>query len=85
MSTETQFEEAALNVKKLTSRPGNDQLLKLYALYKQGSEGDLHGDKPGMFDFKGQAKWNAWEKLKGTEQEDAKAQYVTFVNELLAG
>ena len=66
------FEQAANNVKQLSERPDNDTLLKLYALYKQGSEGDVNGPKPGFFDFVGTAKYEAWTKLKGTEQDDAK-------------
>ena len=60
------FEKAAEDVKKLPERPDNDTLLKLYALYKQGSEGDVSGPKPGFFDFVGTAKYEAWAKLKGT-------------------
>ena len=59
------FEKAAEDVKKLSERPDNDTLLKLYALYKQGSDGDVAGAKPGFFDFVGTAKYEAWAKLKG--------------------
>lgn len=77
-----QFEQAAVDVKNLSERPDNDTLLKLYALYKQGAEGDVNGPKPGFFDFVGLAKYEAWEKLKGTSSEDAQAQYVKLVNRL---
>jgi acyl-CoA-binding protein len=77
-----EFEQAALNVKQLSERPDNDTLLKLYALYKQGSEGDVNGPKPGFFDFVGTAKYEAWAKLKGTEQDEAKKKYVALVNRL---
>ena len=63
---------AALAVKKLPEKPDNETLLKLYALYKQGSEGDVKGDKPGFFDFVGAAKYEAWEQLQGTGQEQAR-------------
>jgi len=84
MDTQTAFETAAVRVKELTYRPTNEQLLKLYALYKQGTEGDVHGDKPGMFDFKGAAKYKAWEELKGTSKEEAQSQYTVLVEDLLA-
>ena len=59
------------DVKDLSERPDNDTLLRLYALYKQGSEGDVSGDKPGFFDFVGTAKYEAWAKLKGTAADEA--------------
>jgi diazepam-binding inhibitor (GABA receptor modulator, acyl-CoA-binding protein) len=83
MSLTERFNDAAERVKTLTSRPSNEQLLNLYALYKQGTEGDVHGDKPGMFDFKGAAKYAAWETLQGTSTEEAQEKYVALVDELL--
>ena len=77
-----EFEAAAERVQALDERPDNDTLLKLYALYKQGSEGDVSGDKPGFFDFVGVAKYEAWEKLQGTEPDDAKKQYIALVDSL---
>lgn len=84
MTLEAQFQDAAVRVKNLTERPSNQDLLDLYALYKQGSEGDVSGEKPGMFDFKAAAKYNAWEKLKGTASEEAMQQYIAKVEELIA-
>ncbi len=77
-----QFEAAATAVKGLAERPDNDTLLKLYALYKQGSEGDANGPKPSFFDFVGSAKFEAWEKLNGTSQEEAMRKYVELVARL---
>lgn len=77
-----EFEQAAEDVKGLAKRPDNDTLLKLYALYKQGSEGDVSGPKPGFFDFVGTAKYEAWAKLKGTKSEDAQQKYVDLVKKL---
>lgn len=79
---DTRFQQAAEDVKNLDERPDNDTLLKLYALFKQGSEGDVSGDKPGFFDFVGVAKYEAWEKLKGMESEEAKQKYVDLVDSL---
>jgi acyl-CoA-binding protein len=76
------FEKAAEDVKKLSERPDNDTLLKLYALYKQGSDGDVSGPKPGFFDFVGTAKYEAWAKLKGTKPEEAQQKYVDLVKKL---
>ena len=78
------FEQAAKDVHALTERPDNDTLLRLYALYKQGSEGDVSGPKPGFFDFVGTAKYEAWAKLKGTAQEQAMQKYVDLVKKLTA-
>jgi acyl-CoA-binding protein len=77
-----EFEQASKDVKNLPDKPDNDTLLKLYGLYKQGSEGDVSGPKPGFFDFVAVAKYEAWEKLKGTSQADAQAAYVKLVNRL---
>lgn len=77
------FRLASEDVKNLTERPDNDILLKLYALYKQGTEGDIKGEKPGFMDFKNLFKYNAWEELRGKSKEDAQAEYVDLVNGLL--
>ena len=76
------FEQAGIAVKSLPERPDNDTMLQLYALYKQGSAGDVSGDKPGLFDFVGAAKYGAWEGLKGLSQDDAKTRYVDLVSKL---
>lgn len=79
------FEEAQQKVKTLSQKPNNDQLLKLYSLFKQGTEGDNTGSGPdNMFDFVAKAKHDAWEGLKGKSKEDAQGEYVAFVEELLA-
>lgn len=76
------FESAAVAAKSLPERPDNDTMLQLYALYKQGSAGDVSGNKPGLFDFVGAAKYEAWESFKGVSQEDAMKQYVDLVKHL---
>ena len=80
----TAFEQASKDIQNLSERPDNDTLLRLYGLYKQGSEGDVKGDKPGFFDFVGTAKYEAWAKLKGTGQDEAKQKYVDLVKKLTA-
>lgn len=77
-----QFQKAAQEVMGLAERPDNDTMLRLYGLYKQGSEGDVSGPKPGFFDFVGTAKYEAWEKLQGTKPEDAMKKYVDLVKKL---
>ncbi len=84
MELQTQFEQAVADSKNISKRPTNEQLLKLYALYKQATEGDTTGTRPGMFDFKGQAKYDAWAKEAGTTQEQAKQQYIELVASLKA-
>ena len=78
------FEQASRDIQTLSERPDNDTLLRLYGLYKQGSEGDVKGDKPGFFDFVGTAKYEAWAKLQGTAPDDAKQKYVDLVKKLTA-
>ena len=78
----TAFEQASKDIQTLSERPDNDTLLRLYGLYKQGSEGDVKGDKPGFFDFVGTAKYEAWAKLKGIGREEAMQKYVDLVRKL---
>lgn len=82
MSLADQFTKALADSKTLPERPDNMTLLKLYALYKQGSSGDVTGERPGMTDFVGRAKFDAWAELKGTTKEAAMQEYVDLVNEL---
>ena len=74
-----QFETAAANVLKAKRDPGNDMKLRLYAHYKQATEGDVAGDKPGFTDFVNRAKYEAWAKLKGTSPEEAMKAYIKLV------
>jgi diazepam-binding inhibitor (GABA receptor modulating acyl-CoA-binding protein) len=85
MSMAEEFEQAQVDVKKLPQRPSNDVLLRLYALYKQGAQGDASGNRPGAFDLVGRAKHDAWKALAGTTQADAQQKYVALVRDLLSG
>ena len=76
------FEAAVANSKNLSARPDNATLLKIYALYKQATAGDNAEKKPSFSDMVGRAKWDAWEKLKGTGADDAKQQYVDLIASL---
>jgi len=78
------FQAAVAAVPTLTKDPGPQVKLALYALYKQATEGDVQGKRPGMMDFVGRAKYDAWAALAGTSAEDAKADYVAKVSELQA-
>lgn len=82
MSLQEQFAQAQLESKSLPERPDNMTLLKIYALYKQGSSGDAQGERPGFTDMVGRAKFDAWNALKGTSQEDAMQQYIDLIEEL---
>jgi acyl-CoA-binding protein len=79
---QARFEQAKQDVQGLSERPDNDTLLRLYALYKQGAEGDVKGDKPGFFDFVGTAKYEAWGKIKGMAPDEAKKKYIDLVKKL---
>lgn len=76
------FETAVANSKNLPERPGNDVMLRLYALYKQASAGDVEGKRPGFTDMVGRAKYDAWATCKGTSTDDAMQQYVDLVESL---
>ena len=76
------FAQAMADSKELSERPDNATLLKIYALYKQGSAGDNTEKKPGFSDMVASAKWDAWNKLKGTSQDDAVQQYIDLIAEL---
>jgi len=78
----SKFEDAQARAKKLTKTPSNDDLLELYAFYKQATTGDVSGSRPGMLDMKGRAKFDAWGKKKGTSKDDAMQKYVAFVDKL---
>ena len=81
--TDQAFEQARKDVKTLTSKPGNDDLLFLYSHFKQASLGDVSGKRPGMLDMVGRAKYDAWARLKGLSKEQAMQKYVDKVNALL--
>ncbi len=82
MSLDTEFDQAVAQSKALPERPDNATLLKLYALYKQGSSGDAQGERPGPMDFVNRAKWDAWHDLAGLSQDDAKQRYIDLIEDL---
>ncbi|XP_058065839.1 acyl-CoA-binding protein homolog [Anopheles bellator] len=81
---EQKFNESAEKVKTFTKRPTDVELLELYALFKQATVGDNETEKPGMFDLKGKAKWQAWTDRKGTSKDAAMEAYIKLVEELSA-
>lgn len=84
MTLQEQFEQTVAESKNLETRPDNMTLLKMYGLYKQGSNGDVQGERPGMTDFIARAKWDAWNALKGLPQEQAMQQYIDLIADLKA-
>ena len=84
MLLERKFQAAAKNVSNLTSKPSNDILLTLYAFYKQATEGDVNHPKPYTKGMKAMAKWDSWNKIKGTSSENSKKEYVKIVDGLLS-
>ena len=77
-----EFEQAVTRSKELPKRPSNEALLQLYGLYKQGTEGDVSGDRPGGFDFKAIAKYDAWTEQKGKTKDQAMKEYISLVEKL---
>ena len=78
----TRFEQAVAESKQLPAKPDNETLLKIYSLFKQGSAGDVQGDRPGMMDFVGRAKYDAWAALKGQSTDQAKQSYIELIESL---
>ena len=84
MSTEEKFKQALADVKTLPNQPP-DVLLQFYSLYKQATDGDVKGKRPGMLDFKGRAKYDAWAERKGTDKTAAMEQYIGLYEKLKGG
>ncbi len=84
MTLADDFSAAQLGVKQLPRTPASDELLELYAYYKQATVGDASGDRPGMLDFKGRAKFDAWSARKGMSADQAMTAYVALVEKLTA-
>lgn len=80
---EAQFVKASQDVQQLTYRPTDASLLDLYALYKQATVGDNNTPSPSFLNFKGQAKWKAWNNVKGMTKQDAMVKYILLVKSLL--
>jgi acyl-CoA-binding protein len=78
----TQFETAVADSKNLSERPDNQTMLKMYGLYKQATNGDASGSRPGFTDMVGRAKWDAWNEVKGMSKDDAMKQYVSLIEDL---
>ena len=84
MALADDFQAAVERSKTLTRRPSNEELLDLYALFKQATDGDVSGDRPGGFDFKAIAKFDAWAGKKGKSKDDAMKEYIDLVGKLVA-
>jgi acyl-CoA-binding protein len=82
MALSDDFAAAQVRVKQLSKTPDASELLELYALFKQGTIGNVQGDRPGMLDFKGRAKYDAWAGKQGTGKEQAQQSYVALVEKL---
>jgi acyl-CoA-binding protein len=82
MSIAQEFAQAQKDVNELPTRPANNTLLKLYAYYKQATEGDASGERPGGFDFVRRAKFDAWTEIKGISKQEAMKKYVALVASL---
>jgi diazepam-binding inhibitor (GABA receptor modulator, acyl-CoA-binding protein) len=82
MTLQTRFDQTSADSRNLPERPDNMTLLKIYALFKQATTGDIEGERPGFTDMVGRAKWDAWQALKGTPKEDAMQQYIDLIDGL---
>jgi diazepam-binding inhibitor (GABA receptor modulator, acyl-CoA-binding protein) len=76
------FDKAVADSKALPEKPDNQTLLKIYALYKQATAGDVEGKRPGFTDMVGRAKWDAWNEVKGKSDKDAMKEYVALIESL---
>ena len=82
MSLQERFDQAQADSKQLPERPDNLTLLKIYALFKQATVGDAQGERPGMTDFVGRAKYDAWAERQGLSKEEAMQQYIDLIESL---
>jgi acyl-CoA-binding protein len=82
MALQEDFQSAVDRSKQFTRRPTNEELLDMYALFKQATDGDATGDRPGGFDFKAIAKYDAWASRKGKSKEEAMKEYIALVARL---
>lgn len=82
MSLQSRFEQAVAESKQLEAKPDNLTLLRLYALYKQATQGDASGERPGISDLVGRAKWDAWQALQGKDRDAAREDYIALVDSL---
>ncbi|HYG19612.1 MAG TPA: acyl-CoA-binding protein [Ohtaekwangia sp.] len=82
MEIQQQFDNAIARSKEFTRRPSNEELLQLYALFKQATEGDAQGERPGGFDFKAIAKFDAWSDQKGKSRDASMREYIDLVDRL---
>ena len=82
MNLQAQFDQALADSKNLPERPDNMTLLRIYSLFKQASGGDAAGQRPGFTDMVARAKWDAWDRQKGTSKEEAMQQYIDLIAEL---
>ncbi|KAG7474173.1 hypothetical protein JOB18_003215 [Solea senegalensis] len=83
MSLQAEFDKMAGDVKNVKTKPTDQELLDLYGLYKQATVGDVNTDRPGLFDMKGKAKWDAWDSRKGMSKDDAMSAYVALGKEII--
>ncbi|XP_061572810.1 acyl-CoA-binding domain-containing protein 7 [Cololabis saira] len=84
MSLETEFKTVAEDVKKVKTKPTNEEMLTLYGLYKQALVGDVNTERPGALDMTGKAKWDAWDSRKGVSKDDAMSTYITHAKEIIS-
>ncbi|KAM4581619.1 acyl-CoA-binding domain-containing protein 7 [Odontesthes bonariensis] len=84
MSLEAEFKTVAEDVKKVKTRPSNEEMLTLYGLYKQALVGDVNIDRPGGLDATGKAKWDAWDSRKGVSKDDAMSTYITHAKDIIS-
>ena len=82
MDLKEQFEASVANSKKLSEKPSNEILLKIYSLFKQATLGDVVGERPGGFDFKAIAKYNAWANIKGKDKDNCMQEYIKLIESL---
>nr|XP_033342462.1 acyl-CoA-binding protein-like [Megalopta genalis] len=83
MSLDQRFEQACEDVKNLSKRPTDTELLELYAFFKQATEGDINTARPGMLDLKGKAKWDTWKTKEGMSKDSAKEAYIKLVEKIV--
>lgn len=82
MALSDDFQAAVTRSRTISTRPSTEDLLAMYSLFKQASDGDVSGKRPGVFDLKGRAKYDAWAGRKGLSKDDAMTEYIALVDKL---
>ena len=79
---EDDFLNACQRVEEFYTRLNNSTIRKIYAHYKQATEGDVSGKRPSVLKLRDRIKFDSWSSISGMSKDDAKIAYIELVNNL---